>query len=440
MDMSETDEAALGRATMTKASWRILPLIAVGYGIAYMDRINISFAAAKMNEDLHFSAAIYGLGGGLFFLSYALFEVPSNMLLARFGARRWIARIMVTWGILAVAMMFVRTPIQFYSVRFLLGLAEAGFFPGVVFYLGQWFPAAYRSRAISRFYVALPVSQIVMGALAGVLLGLHGRLGLAGWQWLFLVEGLPAVIVGVVILFLLPDKPGDVNWLSAAQKGWIETQLARDAAFAGHQDHNFWKALTHPVVLMLGAINFLYLGAFYAFNLSAPMLLGQAAHLNPAQAGYLIAAGGVAGAVAMIAAGWHSDLRNERYLHLTFAAIAAAACYGLMAHTSIPILVMGAYVALVCFNNVTNAVFWTVPGQLLPAASAAVSLAAINSIGQMGSFFAPYAWGLAKDATGSFQLGLSLLPVPFLIGAAIFLYMRARRPLAVSPALAVSSA
>ena len=204
----------IGRAAVSKASWRLLPLIGLGYGIAYMDRVNISFAALQMNQDLHFSATVYGLGGGLFFLSYAMLEVPSNLLLVRFGARRWIARIMLTWGLLAAGMMFVKTPTQFYVMRFLLGSAEAGFFPGVGFYLMQWFPAAHRGRAISRFYVALPLRSVVMGAVAGSLLNRHGQFGLAGWQWLFLVEGLPAVILSAVILVGLPDSPAQAAWLT----------------------------------------------------------------------------------------------------------------------------------------------------------------------------------------------------------------------------------
>jgi ACS family tartrate transporter-like MFS transporter len=211
--MTANDQAdqKTGRTALNKASWRILPLLFLGYGIAYVDRLNISFAALQMNQDLHFSAIVYGLGGGLFFLSYAFFEVPSNLLLLRFGARRWIARIMVTWGILAAGMMFVRTPTQFYAMRFLLGMAEAGFFPGVVCFLMQWFPAEYRGRAISRFYIAYPLSAVVMGAIAGPLLGLDGHFELAGWQWLFLVEGLPAVLLGGVILVCLPNSPAQAT-------------------------------------------------------------------------------------------------------------------------------------------------------------------------------------------------------------------------------------
>src|SRR5665213_3415271 len=221
---------SLRKSALMKMSWRLLPLIGLGYCIAYIDRVNISFAALQMNQDLHFSAAVYGLGGGLFFLSYALFEVPSNLLLVRFGARRWIARIMLTWGVLAVGMMFVRTPMQFYVMRFLLGLAEAGFFPGVIYYLSLWFPNRHRARAISRFYVAWPLSAAIMGALAGALLSLQGRLGLAGWQWLFLAEGLPAVALSGIILVGLPDRARDAAWLSSEEKAWIGAKLADDRA------------------------------------------------------------------------------------------------------------------------------------------------------------------------------------------------------------------
>src|ERR1700739_3507611 len=188
-------DSGIGRSALRKASLRLIPLIGIAYGVAYTERVNISFAALQMNRDLHFTASAYGLGAGLFFLSYAACEIPSNLLLVRFGARRWIARIMLTWGLLAAGMMFVKTPVEFYAMRFVLGAAEAGFFPGVVFYLIQWFPASVRARTVSRFYVALPLSSVVMGAIAGALLGLQGRLGLAGWQWLFLAEGLPAVVL-----------------------------------------------------------------------------------------------------------------------------------------------------------------------------------------------------------------------------------------------------
>ena len=220
----------LAESAQRKAALRLLPVIGVGYGLAFMDRINISFASLQMNKDLHFSASVYGFGAGLFFIGYALCEVPSNLLLLRFGARRWLARIMFTWGLLAAAMMFVRTPLEFNVLRFLLGMAEAGFYPGVIYYLTLWFPAQMRARAVSRFYISLPLSSVVMGSVAGWLLGLGGRLGLSGWQWLFLVEGLPTAAFSLVILKMLPDNPARAAWLTADEKAWLAVTNSRRTA------------------------------------------------------------------------------------------------------------------------------------------------------------------------------------------------------------------
>ena len=433
MVASVSEDDATGRAALTKVSWRLLPLIGLGYGIAYIDRVNISFAALQMNQDLHFSATVYGLGGGLFFLAYALFEVPSNLLLVRFGARRWIARIMLTWGALAMGMMFVRTPLQFYIMRFLLGLAEAGFFPGAVYYLTLWFPAAHRGRAISRFYVAWPLSSVVMGAVAGALLHLQGRLGLAGWQWLFLVEGLPAVVMSAAILFLLPNHPAEAPWLSRDEKAWIEQRLAADTALLGApEDHNFLKALLNPLVLKMGGMNFLLLGAFYAFTLSAPALLVQATHLDATQVGFLVAVGGLLGAASMLINSWHSDLTGERYLHLAAPMVLIAAAFAVMSLTSSALLVMAAYLLVVTCNAATAAIVWLIPSDLLHPRSTAVSLAAIGAIGQSGSFVFPYAWGLAKDYTGGFHAGLMALPIAYIVATAITLQIRSRARLQVA--------
>src|SRR6202451_1770430 len=233
---------AVGRVALRKAGWRLIPLLALGYGIAYMDGVNISFASLQMNRDLHFSASVYGFGAGLFFVSYAACEVPSNLLLYRVGARRWFARIMLTWGLLAIGMMFVSKPLQFYVMRFLLGMAEAGFFPGVIFYLSQWFPAHMRARAISRFYISYPISSVLMGAIAGFLLDLQGKAGLAGWQWLFLIEGLPAVVLSLVLLVYLPADPTQAKWLTEDEREWILHHVIKSASGDGH-GLNFGRAL-----------------------------------------------------------------------------------------------------------------------------------------------------------------------------------------------------
>jgi ACS family tartrate transporter-like MFS transporter len=419
-------DETLERSTLRAVSRRLLPLIALGYGIAFIDRVNISFASLQMNRDLHFSATVYGLGAGLFFVSYAALEVPSNLLLVRFGARRWIARIMLTWGLLAAGMMFVRTPMHFYVMRFLLGAAEAGFFPGVIYYLNQWFPAQHRGRAISRFYIAAPLSGVAMGAVAGVLLGLQGRLGLAGWQWLFLLEGLPAILMSLAFLLWLPDRPSTASWLSNDQKRWLEGRLAADRAAAETPgEHNIMTALLEPRVLAFTAVNFLYLGSYYAFSLSAPAVLQAATGLGVNAVGLLVSAGGLAGAAGMIFIGWHSDLRRERYLHLATPLLIVAGCFAVMAFGHGPILIMATYLIFMAAYFAVSGAFWTAPGEIIDPRALAVSVAAINGLGQVGSFLMPYAWGVVRDATGDFHAGLTALIVPYVLAAGIVLSLRA---------------
>ncbi|HEX4182557.1 MAG TPA: MFS transporter [Caulobacteraceae bacterium] len=429
----------LGRRALNKAAWRLLPLIGLGYGVAYMDRANISFAALRMNADLHFSATVYGLGAGLFFLSYAALEVPSNLMLIRFGARRWIARIMLTWGLLAIGMLFVRTPVQFYAMRFLLGAAEAGFFPGVIFYLTQWFPAEQRGRAISRFYIAWPLSTVVMGALAGTLLGLQGRLGLAGWQWLFLLEGLPAIVLSVVFLIALPDGPQDASWLTEEERGWILARIAADQAAYGCDDHDgLIRTLTDRRVLILGLSSLCIIGTGYAFNLSAPAVLEGATHLGVARVGYLMALSGVLGAIAMVWNASHSDRRQERRWHVAIPLALTAVAYPAMGLSGDPRVVILAFVITAIGSYAVQAVFWSIPGEMLKGRSAGVGVAAIGSISMFGAFIGPWAWGVARDQTGGYRLGLVCLAVPLLIAAAIVVLGARRR--ASSAALEASLA
>ena len=420
-------EAAVERSAMAKASWRILPLLGVAYLIAYVDRANISFAATQMNGDLHFNATIYGLGAGLFFLSYALFEVPSNLLLMRFGARRWIARIMVTWGILATAMMFVRTPVQFYVLRFLIGVAEAGFFPGVVFYLGRWFPAAQRGRAVSRFYASGSVSVILMGLVSGSLLKMDGLAGLRGWRWLFMLEGLPAIAIGIIVLFLLPEEPETSGWLSIEEKAWIKAALAADAVRLGEpQAHNVLGALRNPIVLQLGVLGALGIGCFYALNLSAPALLAAGTKLDMSTVGYVTSLGGVLGAVGMLVTGALSDRIGSRFGILITAMLLMAAGCAILAPAASPATVIGGYLLfMLAWTSVTNScvLLWA---DLLPYRNLAVGAAAINSMNFVGGFFGPYLWGWARDATGAYTLALTVMSGAMLVAAAMVVVLRAQ--------------
>ena len=423
---------AIGASAQRKASLRLLPVIGVGYGLAFMDRINISFASLQMNKDLHFSASVYGFGAGLFFIGYVLCEVPSNLLLLRFGAKRWLSRIMLTWGLLAAAMMFVRTPLQFNVLRFLLGMAEAGFYPGVIYYLTLWFPAQMRARAVSRFYVALPLSSVVMGSVAGWLLGLGGRLGLAGWQWLFLVEGLPAAAFSLVILKMLPDNPTKATWLTAEEKTWLAIQLKADGAKAhlGH-DAGVGRALLSPKVWMIGIYFLCTLTANYAYGFSAPVILEGVTGWSVTRVGFLVACFGLAGAAGMLLNSAHSDRSGERTFHCIVPCLVMAGGYLTASYAKEPWLVVAAlaagFVAFMAMLAPGNAV----PMEFLAGRAAAAGLAAMNTITMFSGFIGPYWMGVMKDYTGSYQAGLRGLVLPCLLAAGtMYMLTRslARRP------------
>ncbi len=434
-----TDDLALAASPQRKTSLRLLPILGIGYCLAYMDRINISFASLQMNHDLHFSASVYGFGAGLFFVGYALCEVPSNLALLRFGARRWLARIMFTWGLLAAAMMFVRTPLVFNTLRFLLGMAEAGFYPGVVYYLTLWFPARMRARAVSRFYIALPLSSVIMGSLAGWLLGLGGKLGLSGWQWLFLVEGLPTAVFSLVILKMLPDNPTQAAWLTAEEKGWLLRQLKADGEKA-HLGHSagVTKALVSPKVWMIGGYFLCALTANYAYGFSAPAILQAATGWSVTNVGLLVACFGLAGAAAMLLNSAHSDRSGERSMHCIVPCLVMAAGYLAASYAKEPWLVVlglaAGYIAFTAMLGPANAV----PMQFLAGRAAAAGLAAMNTITMFSGFIGPYWMGRARDLTGGYELGLRGLVVPSL-GAALVMFLLTRN-LARSGRAAASAA
>ncbi|NYF51242.1 MFS transporter [Tunturiibacter gelidoferens] len=426
-------DAAVGASAMRKATRRLIPLIALGYGAAYMDRVNISFASLQMNRDLHFSATVYGFGAGLFFLSYAACEIPSNLLLYRFGARRWLSRIMVTWGILAIAMLLVRTPWQFYTARFFLGLAEAGFFPGVIFYLTQWFPQELRARAISRFYISLPLSSVVTGLIAGPLLNLDGHLGLRGWQWLFLVEGIPPILLGIAFLYLLPDCPQQAKWLTEDERAWIIHHVHNDPSLSGQRSHDLSAALLDPRVWQLGLFMLLMLASSYAYTFVAPDVIQRATHLSTSKVGYLIATLSLLGAAAMLINGIYSDRIQRRtphsnyprYMHIIPWAFLISAGFFACGLSTNPINVVTAIGAIIIAYNAMQGPLWSLPGSFFQGRSAAAGIATLNMIGMIGGFLGPYFVGFAKDLTGDYQRGLLFMSLPMLLGAAIMFYLRA---------------
>jgi ACS family tartrate transporter-like MFS transporter len=420
LSTSNSESESTGASAQRKASLRLLPVIGVGYGLAYMDRVNISYASLRMNSDLHFTATVYGLGAGLFFIGYALCEVPSNLLMLRFGPRRWLARIMFTWGLLATCMMFVRTPLEFYAIRLLLGIAEAGFFPGILYYLTLWFPNQMRARAVSRFYIAFPLASTVMGALAGWLMGLDGKLGLAGWQWLFLLEGLPAVAFSLVILRMLPDSLNHAAWLTPEEKSWLQSRLDTDSQQAHlGQNAGVLEALLSRKVWMIGGFFFFALTCSYAFSFSAPAIVQAATGWSVARVGYMLAAFGLAGAVSMLVNSAHSDRMNERSLHCIVPCLVMGAAFLVAGSTQIWwLVVLSLGISFVAFTSVLGPAC-SLPTQFLAGRAAAAGIAAMNTITMFSGFVGPYLMGVMKDATGSYQAGLRELLVPSLAAAGV---------------------
>jgi len=433
---------SIPRSAMAKASWRILPLLGLGYLCSFLDRLNVSFAATQMNVDLKFSATVYGFGSGFFFLTYALLEIPSGMVMPRIGARRWIVRIMISWGLISAGMMFVRTPMQFYVMRLLLGAAEAGFWPTCIYYLSSWYPAAYRGRAISRFYCFGGVTTIVGGVLSGWLLGLDGLGGLRGWQWLFLVEGLPTVLLGMAMFWLLPDAPATSRWLSDDERAWIVAELAAENVrlSAGKEIHVL-HALKDSLVLQIAAIACLTIGGYMGFALIAPQVLMTGTGLDVRHVGYLISCGGVMIVLGMLLSGWHSDRIGSRFGHLIGSMLLVGVFFAAMAYASSPAMLVTAYLAMSFFWPAVTLSTNLVATEVVPCRMVAVAVALINTLAQLGAFIVPVLWGMSKDSTGSYHFGMTLLPLVFVTSAALAAHLRhkiRRSGSAITPAVATA--
>jgi len=409
-----------------KVNRRLLPFLFLLYIVCFLDRVNVGFAALQMNHDLGLSPAVYGFAAGVFFLGYVLFEVPSNLLLARLGARVWIARIMITWGLVACAMMFVRGPVSLAVLRFLLGAAEAGFFPGMIYYLSRWYPAAERARAVARFMIAIPVSGVIGGPISGALLGLDGRLGLAGWQWLFLLEGLPAMLLGVVVLARLPDGPEDVGWLTAEEREWLAARLAAEReASARRHPLGVWRSLGSATVWRLGILLFLC-NAFgvYVLGLWLPQIVREVTGLGDFGVGVVSAVPNLAAAVAMILVGASSDRSGERLLHVAGSAVAAAAGFLASAWLHSPVGVVLALSVAAAGLLSSHGPFWPLPSSFLSGSAAAGGIALIVSIANVAGFLGPYATGVLRGVSGSYRLGLVALALVSLAGAGLAVWLR----------------
>ncbi|MDN5542801.1 MAG: MFS transporter, partial [Acinetobacter sp.] len=387
-------------------TWRIVPFIMILYLIAYIDRVNIGFAAITMKEDLGFTASILGFGAGIFFLGYFLFEVPSNIILHKVGARIWIARVMVTWGIIAGGMAFVESSTSFYVMRFLLGVAEAGFFPGIILYLSYWFPARNRAGVIALFMAAAPIATAIGSPISAALLEMHGIMGLAGWQWMFLIEAIPAVILGVVVFFYMTDRPEKAAWLKPDEREWlVKTMQAEDANKGGQQHHSILRGLANPRVLALALIYFGTSAGLYTLGIWAPQIIKELG-VSSMTVGLLNAIPPIISVVAMILWSRHSDKTNERTWHVALACLTAAVGLAIAASTG---SMFGLIAALTIVNvgiSCSKPPLWSMPTMFLSGAAAATGIATINSIGNLGGFAGPAMIGWVKDQTGSFAGGL----------------------------------
>ncbi len=399
----------LEHRTIAKLTTRLVPFLVICYFAAYLDRVNVSFAALTMNKDLGLSATAYGLGAGIFFFSYFIFEVPSNLALERFGARKWIARIMFSWGLVSGAMILVRSETSFYIVRVLLGAAEAGFFPGIIFYLTLWFPGVYRARIIGWFMVAIPLSTVFGAPVSSALLGLDGFGGLKGWQWLFVMEAVPALVLAVVTWFYLTDRPADATWLAADEREWLTGRLAEEQR-QREAVHSFtvWRALVDPKVLALAVVYFGAVATNYGTAYFLPQIVKDFGLSNIAT-GFVSAIPYVVGSIGMVWFGYRSDQRMERKGHAAMAFACAAIGIGLSPLFSDPVVKM-LFLSIGAFGVfAVLPVFWTFPTAFLSGAAAAGGIAVINSVGNLAGFFGPYVMGALKDATGTFSAGLGVI-------------------------------
>jgi len=418
--------------TIAKVSRRLVPFLIICYFVAYLDRVNVGFAALTMNQDLGLSQTAFGFGAGIFFIAYFIFEVPSNLLLERFGARKWIARIMLSWGILSGTMAFIPAIARatglgnensFYLLRVLLGVAEAGFFPGIIFYLTLWFPAEYRARIVGYFMAAIPLSTVIGAPISGVLLYLHGGLGLAGWQWLFIIEAVPAIILAVVVFFYLTDRPADAAWLAPDERTWLAERLALEQRQrqAVH-DYSVMQSLVNPRVLGLSLVYFGAVATNYGLSFFLPQIV-KAFGLNTFLTTLVSATPYVVGLIGMVWWGRRSDRVAERRFHTAFPLFIAAAGIAVSTALDDPLLKMISLCVAGFGIFACLPVFWTLPTAFLSGAAAAAGIAVINSVGNLAGFAGPFAMGWVKDHTGSYAGGLLLLAALGIIAMGIALIL-----------------
>ncbi len=410
--MAAAAEGVDARRVYSKISWRLIPYIFGLYILAYLDRVNVGFAAVEFRRDLGLSASAYGLGAAMFFAGQFLFDLPSNLLLRKVGARLWIARIMISWGVVATLMMFVKGAHSFYGMRLLLGVSEAGFFPGMILYLSDWFPSGERARAVAKFMTATSIAGVVGGPVSSFLLKLEGRAGLHGWQWLFMLEGIPTFLAGISVLWVLKDKPDDAGWLTEAEKQWLDGELERDRKAGGaSQREHLGDAFRLPMLWVLAGVYFLSQVGVYTVNLWMPTLLnGFAGGSGGAGAASVIARYAtvpyVAAAIFTVVVGWSSDRTGERRGHIAGCLLLSAVGFGWAAYAHSLAATLGAMtLGAMGFWSMMGP-FWTLPTGVLGGQAAAGGVAILTMVGSVGGFAGPYLTGMLRDRTNGFTAGL----------------------------------
>jgi ACS family tartrate transporter-like MFS transporter len=388
-------------ATVSRLMWRLMPFLFLLYIVAYLDRINVGFAVLQMGEPLHLTDRVKGVAFGMFFAGYFFFQVPSNLVLQKFGVRRWISGLMVTWGLVSCSMIFIRGPHSFYVLRFLLGAAEAGFFPGMILYLKNWFPTRARARAVAWFMTANPLAGVVGSPISGALLGLHGK-GLAGWQWLFLMEGAPAILLGVAVLWVLAETPREARWLRDDERGWLLAELNSEREAGSVHGGDFWSVLRDWRVWGLSLVYFGLPACMYGVTAWLPTAIHSMSGLSNQMIGAVAAVPYFVTAVAMVVVGRNSDRTGERRWHTALLAFLAAAALGVAAYGTTPLVVIaGMSVGMLGAQSMAGP-FWAMATNRMSGTAAAASIAIINSIANLGGYFGPYMIGFGRSSNGGF--------------------------------------
>ncbi|MGJ0949019.1 MULTISPECIES: MFS transporter [Klebsiella] len=408
-------------STLKKLNSKIIPFVIICYFVANLDKTNISIAALQMNADLGLTASMYGLGVGMFYISYIIFEIPSNVIMTRIGARIWIARIMITWGIVSAGMSLVHTPTQLYVMRFLLGMAEAGFTPGIIYYISCWFPKSNRARAMSLFYMGSVLASIIGLPISGFILNMHGIADIAGWRWLFAIEGIPAIILGVMVLWLLPSSPEKAHWLTGSEKEWLVSQLEEDNRnVMVNKNHSWLSALKNKVVLLLSLVWFLQAFGSIGITLFLPLILKSiASEQSNFVISLLSAVPFIFACLFMYLNGRHSDLTKERSLHMGLPLILAGVSLGVAIYSDNLLISYILLVLTVGFNFALTPVFWAVTTEKLAGVAAAASIAFINTIANFVGLGLPPVLGKIKDVTHSYHYGLLIVAIALVLGGII---------------------